>query len=217
MRSASPPAKRRPRVAIVARVAGDAERCGRRRRSSRRPRRRAPRLAARPAAVSSRRGARRSSPVWRSPPRECRMLEQPDAGTACWCGCRGSGKSRSAAERAGDRSVARLGRDDQLREQRIVVDADLVALDHTRVDADARARRLAIEQQRSRLRQESVRRILGVDAALDRVAALRRAPPASTAAARRPRPRSCARTRSTPVTASVTGCSTCSRVFISRK
>ena len=60
--------------------------------------------------------------------------------------------------------------------------------------------------------------ILGVDAALDGVAARRRAPaPDRASAARRARCGSATATRSMPVTISVTGCSTCRRVFISRK
>ena len=130
-------------------------------------------------------------------------------------------EDRIAPQRVAARAVARLARlarqHDQLGQQRIVVDRDLAPLDDAAVDANARARRLAVEQQRAGLRQEAVRGILGVDAALDGVAALRRARPAprqrlaggDDAAAR------C--TRSTPVTHSVTGCSTCSRVFISRK
>ena len=57
--------------------------------------------------------------------------------------------------------------------------------------------------------------ILRVDARLDRVP---RSVASPAGAERRPSAiASCARTRSTPVTASVTGCSTCSRAFISRK
>ena len=63
--------------------------------------------------------------------------------------------------------------------------------------------------ERPRLRQKAVRRILRVDAALDRVAPLAELilPPRQRLARRRPC--SCARTRSSPSTCSVTGCSTC--------
>ena len=49
----------------------------------------------------------------------------------------------------------------------------IVAFHGTRVDAHARTRRLAEPQQPSRLGEEAAGRILGVDAALDGVAALR--------------------------------------------
>ena len=85
------------------------------------------------------------------------------------------------------------------------------------VDAHAGPARLAIEQQRSRLRQELLLR------GLPRRRGIRSRGPAASATAcvhgsgSPAATRSCACTRSTPVTASVTGCSTCSRVFISRK
>ena len=68
----------------------------------------------------------------------------------------------------------------------------------------------------ARVRGEAFRRVLGVDADLDRMAAdahliladAKRSPPAI---------RIISRTRSMPVTISVTGCSTWMRVFISRK
>ena len=59
--------------------------------------------------------------------------------------------------------------------------------------------------------------VLGVEAGLDGVS---RRPRASRTSGGRGRPsatRSCSRTRSSPVTSSVTGCSTWSRVFTSRK
>ena len=72
------------------------------------------------------------------------------------------------------------------------------------------------QRHRAGLRQEVLRRILGAQPRLDRVSGKRisdccrvkRSPRAT---------RSCHSTRSKPVTASVTGCSTCSRVFISMK
>ena len=84
------------------------------------------------------------------------------------------GNDAKRRDGAGDRGVARLAVRDQLREHRIVVDRHVAAFDDAAVDADAGARRFAIEQQRARLRQETRRRILRVDAALDRVPALRR-------------------------------------------
>jgi hypothetical protein len=56
-----------------------------------------------------------------------------------------------------------------------------------------------------------------VIAALDRMARERRRPPAREPSVCPAAMRICSRTRSTPVIASVTGCSTCRRVFISMK
>ena len=58
---------------------------------------------------------------------------------------------------------------------------------------------------------------LGVDAALDGVAARWRCRPAVKGSSAPAATRSCHLTRSTPLTNSVTGCSTCRRVFISMK
>ena len=82
------------------------------------------------------------------------------------------GNSRSAATSRAIASVARLGRRDDLRDHRIVVHRHLAAFDDAGVDADAGHARLAVAQQPAGLRQESLRRILGVDARFDRVAAL---------------------------------------------
>ena len=76
----------------------------------------------------------------------------------------------SARHRAVERLLARRAVRDQLGEQRIVVHRDRLAFAHAAVDADAGAARLAISQQPAGLRQQP-RRVLGVDAALDRVAA----------------------------------------------
>jgi hypothetical protein len=77
-------------------------------------------------------------------------------------------------------------------------------------------RRPARHLQRAGGGQEAGVGVLGADARLDRVAAhlqlLLRSGSGSPAATR-----SCHSTRSRPVIASVTGCSTCSRVFISMK
>ena len=114
-------------------------------------------------------------------------------------------KRASASRVAGDGLVAGLAPDDQLGEQRVVVHRDLAALGHAGVDADARARRLAIEQQRPGLRQEArapgPRRRRGTRwrgrAASARPARHGSGSPAATA--------SCACTRSTPTTHSVIG------------
>ena len=105
---------------------------------------------------------------------------------------------------------------DELRDQRVVERRDLIALRDARVDADTRAAGLAVQRDPAGRRQEPVSRILGVDPALDRVTdeadVLLRKPSGSPAAIR-----ICSRTRSRPVTSSVTVCSTWMRVFISRK
>ena len=61
--------------------------------------------------------------------------------------------------------------DDQLRDHRVVEPAHLVSRLHARVDADARPRRLAIRGDPPRRREEALRDVLRVDAALDCVAA----------------------------------------------
>ena len=108
---------------------------------------------------------------------------------------------------------------DHLAEHRVVRRADdLPALERL-VDADLRGRRASRTNQvgGARLREEPAEGVLGVDPRLDRVAGDDDVVLAGTAAARRPRRRAGACTRSRPVTASVTGCSTWRRVFISRK
>ncbi len=130
-------------------------------------------------------------------------------------------------QRAGERPgglVAGRRVSDHLGEQRVVVDADGGAGDHAGVEADARRRRVGelgddpghVEGvHRAALRLPPGGGILGVEAHLDGVA---RRTPAATAASRPPSATcSCRATRSRPVVHSVTGCSTCSRVFISRK
>ena len=88
---------------------------------------------------------------------------------------------------------------------------------HARVHPHARAGRLPVAGDRARGGGEVARGVLGVDAALDRVPAQRDLVLARRTAARRPR-RGSARARCRcRSTASVTQCSTCTRVFISRK
>ena len=65
--------------------------------------------------------------------------------------------------------------------------------------------------------RKPLRRVLGVDARLDRVAVRAARPPGASGSGSPAATRSCSSTRSSPVTASVTGCSTCRRAFISRK
>ncbi len=63
--------------------------------------------------------------------------------------------------------------DDQLGEQRVVVDGDRAPLGDAGVDTDPGPGRLPVAKQGPGLRQETARRILGVDTTLDGVAALR--------------------------------------------
>ena len=107
--------------------------------------------------------------------------------------------------------------DDQLAEHGVVVDGHLAALVDADVVAHAGTLRPAQQLDAARRGREVAVGVLGVEPHLDGVAArLRRrgthggsGSPCATAI--------CARTRSRPVTSSVTGCSTCRRVFISRK
>ncbi len=123
-----------------------------------------------------------------------------------------------APRRAAAAPSAILAVHHQLGDHRIVVRRDLVAAAHPGVDAHAGVRRRGAQvDEGPDRRQEAALGILGVDARLDRMAVdgepvLRRAAARSPAATR-----SCHSTRSRPVIISVTGCSTCSRVFISMK
>ena len=106
--------------------------------------------------------------------------------------------------------------DDELREQRIVVGRDRIAGAKPRIHAHPFARRRAPLPDRPGRREKALVRILGIDARLDGVAV---GPIASCASGSfSPNAmRNCHSTRSRPVIISVTGCSTCSRVFISMK
>ena len=66
-----------------------------------------------------------------------------------------------------------VGMRDDLGEERVVVGRDDAAGHDTRVDPDARADRFLVAQERARVRQEVVGRVLGVHSALNRVAAHR--------------------------------------------
>ena len=109
------------------------------------------------------------------------------------------------------------GPDDQLGQHRVVVDRDLGALVDAGVHAHARAVGPAQRLDPPGRGGEALPGVLGVEADLDRrgrAAGRRR----TRGRAARPRRRgSASRTRSMPVTSSVTGCSTWRRVFISRK
>src|SRR5581483_5699757 len=73
------------------------------------------------------------------------------------------------AQHAADRIVAIGAAHDQLRDHRVVERRDDGAFGDARVDTNARPGRLAVQGDRPRRGQEAVRRVLGVDAALDRV------------------------------------------------
>ena len=113
------------------------------------------------------------------------------------------------------RAVGPVG--DDLGEHRVVGRRDLDARADAGVDAHARAGRLAVARATGPSRAGSRRRDPR------RRAAPRPRGRAARASSWRERSgspaatRSCCSTRSTPVTSSVTGCSTCSRAFISRK
>src|SRR4026207_2485396 len=70
------------------------------------------------------------------------------------------------------RFLARRSIHDQFRQHRIVMDRDFRAVRDAAIDADARALWFAIEQNASGLRKKALRGILGVNPALDRMAAL---------------------------------------------
>ena len=116
-------------------------------------------------------------------------------------------------EQARARLLPRLALRDHLGEQRIVVGRDLAAAIDGRLDPHAVGEHHLGQQARAGL--EVALRILGVDAGLDGGAPARAAPPRgsdSPAATR-----TIHSTMSTPVTSSVTPCSTWMRVLTSRK
>ena len=157
--------------------------------------------------------------------RERRGSARRGAGTRRWSARRRCG-SAPARRRAGPAPAARSrAADDQLGDHRVVVRRDRVALAHAAVDPHLRigaARELDRRRQRGRpragrspagSRRRGSRRRCGPRSRGRRS----RARPASAAAASPAATRSCHSTRSRPVIASVTGCSTWSRVFISMK
>ena len=120
------------------------------------------------------------------------------------------------ASRSRERRAARRSMGNELREHRVVAVRDLVALPDTGVDADVVWPRDDLEA--TRRGQEARVGILGVDARLDRVALGRRRLAQAEGHEGRPAAiRELVVDEVTPVTASVTGCSTWRRVFISRK
>ena len=134
-----------------------------------------------------------------------------------------------------ERRLPRRSMGDDLGDHRIVMRADDLRIHlvhpHRGVDANAFARGLEgrpvrdaalllidVEVvQRSGRRQKTLLRILGIEPRLDGVPVDRQLVLREAAAARRRRRAVASSTRSSPVTASVTGCSTCRRVFISMK
>ena len=129
----------------------------------------------------------------------------------------------SASASSPARLTARRRVGDDLGQHRVVEDRHLRAVDDAGVDPDpgpssspnSRCRVGDVEAvHRPGLRLPVLGGILGVEPGLDRVSPRgggsgSRRPPSATC--------SCSSTRSRPVVASVTGCSTCRRVFISRK
>ena len=77
--------------------------------------------------------------------------------------------------------------DDQLRQQGIVEMGHFIARAEAEVEADAGSVRLDVLQELAGARQESVRGVFGVDAALDGMSALCRSGIAETGRARLPR------------------------------
>ena len=132
---------------------------------------------------------------------------------------RRSRTSASAARRRAERGAAVLAPDDQLGDHRVVVRRDRVALPHARVDAHGSAPfcRRAQVPQRAGGGQEvpwpgSRRRCAPRSRGRSNRSSFCFSGSGSPAATR-----SCHSTRSSPVIISVTGCSTCRRVFISMK
>ena len=127
---------------------------------------------------------------------------------------RAPSRASASSRRIASSRVAAVG--DDLGDHRVVVRRDgRAGLD---AGVDAHAPRLAVLEPVERADRRAVAggRVLGGQADLDGVAGLVGLEVVRRRAARRRRSRSCAATRSSPVTASVTGCSTCRRVFISR-
>ena len=124
---------------------------------------------------------------------------------------------RSQHPRDGDVAIA--APHDELADEVVVVLADLVARFEAAVPPHAETLRHPQLGDRPGRREEAAAGgVLGVDAHLDGMPRV----PASTDSCVNDSgspaaTRSCSATRSSPVTSSVTGCSTCSRVFISRK
>ena len=113
----------------------------------------------------------------------------------------------------GNRLVAVIAVGDQLGDHRVVERRDLVAFLDPGFDPAFVAQVEMLEPPDAR--QEALRRVLGIQPRLDRPAVDAAARPASSAASPRS-PRAVAiRPGRRPVISSVTGCSTCSRVFIS--
>ena len=157
-----------------------------------------------------------SVPVWNSPAAN-QSSSSSSASSGAVVFTPSTSSSRSARRARAERAVAVAAPDDHLAEQRVVERRDLAARLHPGVDADPRPGGQHHAVERPGTRHEVVRRVLGVDAQLDRAAARRDVLLAQRAAARRRRSAAARRSRSTPVIASVTGCSTWMRVFISMK
>ena len=155
--------------------------------------------------------------VWNRPASELRLLEQPrekrqrglDAGDDVFA---------ERAAHARDRARPILGPRDELRDHRVVENRDVESGRRAAVVADAGSRPARAARESGPATAEN-----GCPDLRRRCGTRSRAPSASGAhpdrvVSRSPRAmRICHCTRSSPVTISVIGCSTCSRVFISRR
>ena len=136
--------------------------------------------------------------------------ERPD-----WCaGRRPRFRASAAASRSSAASRRRRMRD-HLGDHRIVERRDRARPARTPVSMRSLRVRKLQRQQRAGRRQEAARRILGIEPRLDRMAVRCGIASCVSGSGSPAATRNCHSTRSSPVIASVTGCSTCSRVFIS--
>ncbi len=190
-------------------------RAGRPRRAARAPpapRPRAPPATAPAAAVSAAETRARSARC-RAAPRRSRDRAPAARGKRGWSSSRRRVVVLQRPEQRAQRAAPVGAVDDQLGDHRVVPGRDRVARAHAGVRAhasaetpDASASRSRAGSRAPRPRRRAAPRTRG-RAARSRPASCGSGSPAAT--------RSCHSTRSTPVIASVTGCSTCSRVFIS--
>src|SRR5262245_38825766 len=100
---------------------------------------------------------------------EAGMFEQPDQKGQVGFDPE-DGKFAQRLDRAAARRLSTVTRGNQLRNHRVVVNGDLVALRHARVDSDAWHRRLTVEEEPPGLRKVVLRRVFRVQAQFDGVA-----------------------------------------------
>ena len=154
-------------------------------------------------------------PVSTSPASEARVGEDARQERRVGAEAEDEGARQRRRRRAIAASPRRRVRDD-LGDERVVLHRDRVAALDAGIDAKARHLREATGDSRPGLRQEALLGVLGAERHFDRVARAARARPAATAAARR-RDRDLRVHQIDAGDRSVIACSTCSRVFISRK